>query len=257
MPKFYKRPEALGGTCSSRRLARLSSPSVFSRSGNVHLCVVLVFGSSRFRSSGTTFRECRVSMSSKFPTSQAFTQIVILNNRTVPCRCLPHPVASVRPRSDFDSLRDRLRVPCLTVPRRMCQNLDDVPRWVGPRPIPLSISVLLCNYGMHFRLACKRSRDPLCPLLREVAASPLCSTDVRVFYISTDIIRVPHNKRTRDMVALSPGYSTTFLNSNAGLPGSELSMIMRLYPDLPASICASASSTDKTSTSTRFNVRFR
>src|SRR5216684_6807155 len=48
-----------------------------------------------------------------------------------------------------------------------------------------------------------------------------------------------------------------FLDSNTGLPGSELSIIKRPYPAFRAPAYSSTSSQDKISTSTRFNVRFR
>jgi hypothetical protein len=57
---------------------------------------VPVVDSSHYRSRGTTFRECRVSMSSKFPTYQTITQIVALDNFALPM-LTPSPLLAFLP----------------------------------------------------------------------------------------------------------------------------------------------------------------
>ena len=142
---------------------------------NAHLCCS-GYIPCHFRSRGTTSyecRHCRVSMSWQFPTSQTITQIVVFSECAFPMLTLPPLLAFQLTGSDlilsvigFRARLMRFASHYSPVPRRMCQNLDDVLR--------------------------SDSLEPLCPFLREVANS---LPDLRVHcFISTDIIHIPHDK---------------------------------------------------------------
>ena len=134
-----------------------------------------------FRSRGTTScecRQCRVSMSWQFPTSQTITQIVAFNQCAFPMLTLPPLLAFQLTGSDlilsvigFRARLMRFASHYSPLARRMCQNLDDVPR--------------------------SDSLEPLCPFLREVANFLRCfvaQTSESIVFISTDINHIPHDK---------------------------------------------------------------